>query len=48
LAEAIISLLKDHDLQNEIAENGYASVRERFLSTHVGLAYEKLYRKLLG
>jgi glycosyltransferase involved in cell wall biosynthesis len=48
LAEAIINLLKSPDFQKVIAENGYVSVRERFLSTHLGLAYEDLYHKLLG
>ena len=48
LAKAIIQLLTNPDLQKDIAEKGYGSVRERFLSTHVGLAYEELYHKLLG
>ena len=47
LAGAITKLLKSTDLQHVITENGYVSVQERFLTSHVGLAYEELYQKLL-
>jgi len=48
LANAIVSLVRDQDLRRVMGENGYASVQERFLCKHAGMAYEEVYRKLLG
>lgn len=44
----LVALLRDQDLQCVMGENGYASVQERFLCKHPGMAYEEVYRKLLG
>ena len=48
LANAMVALLRDQDLQRVMGKNGFASVQERFLCKHAGLAYEEVYKKLLG
>ncbi|MBX3301840.1 MAG: glycosyltransferase family 4 protein [Nitrospira sp.] len=47
LAKAMINILNRRDLQLFLGENGHLMVQEKFLSTHLGLAYEELFRKLL-
>jgi glycosyltransferase involved in cell wall biosynthesis len=47
LAEAILMVLKDVNLQRELAEDGLATVRERFRNEHTGSAYEALFADLL-
>ena len=43
LAEALIKLLKDQSLQVSIAENGYATVRERFGFDQTAAKYERAF-----
>jgi len=47
LADALLTVLKDANLQRQVAENGHATVLERFRSEHTGFAYEALFADLL-
>jgi glycosyltransferase involved in cell wall biosynthesis len=48
LAEALITVLKDRNLQRELAENAYRAVRECFLIERTGAAYEAAFADLLN
>jgi len=43
LAGAIVTVLDDEKLKATIIENGYSTVRERFLSENTGTAYEAVF-----
>lgn len=47
LAEALVTVLKDSDLRHQLAENGHATLRERFRVEHTGSAYEALFAEIL-
>lgn len=47
LAKAMTNMLNSRDLQLFLGENGYLMVQKRFLSIHLGSAYEALFQKLL-
>jgi glycosyltransferase involved in cell wall biosynthesis len=47
LADALSTVLKDVNLQRQLAENGHATVLECFRSEHTGSAYEALFADLL-
>jgi glycosyltransferase involved in cell wall biosynthesis len=48
LAEGLRRVLTDNALQRSLAENAYASVMERFCSSHTGTAYETVFASLSG
>ena len=48
LAEAIMTVLKNKDLKEAIANNGYATVQERFRYENTGSAYESVFGGLLS
>jgi glycosyltransferase involved in cell wall biosynthesis len=47
LAEALVTVLRDPCLQHTLANNGYATVQERFLSEKTGSRYETIFADLL-
>lgn len=48
LAEALLTVLQDVNLQNRLAENGHATLRHRFRIEHTCSAYESLFYNLLA
>lgn len=48
LAEAIVRVLKNRDLQSSLACSGYAAVHEKFSSEAMGGAYEELFERVLA
>jgi glycosyltransferase involved in cell wall biosynthesis len=48
LAEALIKVLSDTDLQKTIASNGLSTARKRFRAEDTGAAYESVYAGLLN
>jgi hypothetical protein len=47
LAEALLTVLRDPGLQKTLANNGYATVHERFRSEKTGSTYEMAFAELL-
>jgi glycosyltransferase involved in cell wall biosynthesis len=48
LAEALIDVLQNQHLRATLAQNGYATVRERFSRENTGSAYEAIFANLLN
>ena len=48
LAEALMTLLRDHDQRRAVARNGHETLMQRFLSDHNGAKYEALFGDLIG
>ena len=46
LAQAVVNLLKDHELRHQFGRNGIAFVQENFEVTDIARQYEKIYKDL--